>query len=119
MNERRLAITKKVSLEKLSDDWQDCYATVRPATYADYTKLVEAEPEKLAPTAQIKLEMDFVRDHFIGGKLKVFNAHGQPELVDMQPEDIELSTELTNLLFFEIVGVTPDPKGLPTATATS
>lgn len=112
---RRIAITKKVSLASVSDGWDDCYAIIRPATQQDYLDFASSDPEKLAPADQVKLEVNFVKDHFVSGKINVLGAGNQPELVDMEPDDIAASIDLANKLFFEIMGIKYDPKDLQTA----
>lgn len=111
---RRIALTKKISLADLSDGWQDCYAVIRPASYQDYRDFAANDVQAMTNTDQIKLQMDFVKTHFVGGKVMTFADDGSQVLSDMQAADIEESTELSNKLFFEIMGIKIDPKDLQT-----
>lgn len=108
---RQIAITKRVSLSDLSEGWEECYALVRPATYQEYREFADVTLDGLRPPEVMKLEMDIVMDHFISGRILVFDADGKSNLEDMQPEDVEQSLPLAGKLFFEILGVKPNPKG--------
>jgi hypothetical protein len=63
--------------------------------------------------------MDFVAAHFVSGTVKVFDDTGAAGTTAMTAEDIEQSTDLSNVLFLAILGVKPDPKDLSTLTAKS
>lgn len=108
---RRLAITKRVSLTGISEGWQDCYADVMPVTWQEFSDFGNADYSTMTLADQIKYAMDFVAAHFVSGKVMV---HGEG-LVDMTKDDIYASTDLSDLLFQEIVGLKLDPKASETA----
>jgi hypothetical protein len=111
-SQRRLAITKRVSLADVSEGWQDCYALIRPCSYQEYSGFADMDTTKMTVAEQIKYAMDFAASHFVSGKVKV---EGTDSLVDMTTADIYESTELSDLLFAEIVGLKLDPKATGTA----
>lgn len=112
---RRLALTKRVSLATLSEGWDECYAIVRPATYQEYQDFLAFNVADMTPAEQMKVEIDMVTEHFVSGKIVIFDAEWDTQLVDMRAEDIKASLPLANSLFFEILGVKLDPKGSVTA----
>lgn len=111
-NAPRITITKRVSLAGLSDGWDGCYAIVTPASYIDYDTIAKADFSKMTKAGQNALEMQTVRDHFVNGKIKLFD---EDDLVDMTPEDVYSSLELADRLYAEIMGLKLDPKDVPPA----
>ncbi|MEB0287232.1 hypothetical protein QN355_11770 [Cryobacterium sp. 10S3] len=117
---RQLAITKRISLEGLSEGWtSDCYALVTPASYAEYIDFADLTDAGKSNTDLLKFQLSFVKKHLVSGKVNILDDKGQLELDDLQPEDVDASKDLADKLFTEIVGVNLDPKASSTATETS
>ncbi len=117
---RRLAITKRLSLEGIADGWgSECYALVSPASYAEYIEFAGLSDEGKSNTELLQFQLDFVKKHLVSGKVNVINDANETVLDDLLPEDIDASKELADKLFAEIVGVSLDPKASSTETATS
>jgi hypothetical protein len=108
--DRVVAITKKISLAEFSDGWDDCYVLVRPATKAEVMGFAKLDVKAMTEEQQLAEQMKIIRDHFVSGKIKVLNAVGEAELVDMVPDDVEASMPMANKVFFDILGVVLDPK---------
>lgn len=117
---RRLAITKRVSLEGIADGWgSDCYALVTPASYAEYIDFASLSEAGKSNAELLQFQLDFVKKHLVSGKVNVVDDNGDTVLDDLLPEDVDASKELADKLFTEIVGVNLDPKASSTAPATS
>lgn len=116
---RRLAITRRVDLSDISDGWDGCYAIVTPASYADAVGLVGTDLESMSDTDKAEQSTKLVQDHFVSGKIMILNDKGEAELVDMEVDDIQGSTEIFSRVTEAVYGVTPDPKASSTATETS
>lgn len=108
---RQVAFTKRVNLSELSEGFDECYALVRPATRAEYSEAMDFDIEHTTREEQDKYEFEFIKSHFVSGKILVRNDEGNTELVDMEPDDVETSMALANKLYFEILGLKLDPKG--------
>ena len=112
----RITAVKKSSLADLSEGWGDeCYAIVRPAKYEDMLALDAVKAE--TPAAQVAYQHKVVADHFITGKIKVWTANGEQELVDMTSDDVDCSVAVLDKLFADIIGFDVDPKDLRVAAA--
>ena len=114
---RRLALTKKVSLADLADNWDDCFAIVRLATFAEFVEYSNQKPKKAASVTE-KLEPIFkvVETHLVGGKIKVFvEGNDDPQLLDITAEDVRSSLPMANKLAAVILGIKLDPKDSPKA----
>lgn len=119
--QRRIAITRKVSLADYADGWDDCYAIV---TLADFHEKSETQSIKDKITAMTDIEatkfmLDVDMKHFVSGKIQVLDAADTPELVAMKAEDIATSERIISDLYLTIMGVTLDPKATQTTTDTS
>ena len=112
---RTVALTKKISLAEFSEDWEDCYVIVRPATKAEALEFSKTDVKNMTPEQQLAKQMKIIDDHFVSGKLKILGGSGTPELVDMEASDVEASMPMANKIFFDILGVTLDPKDLTNA----
>lgn len=118
-DDKRIVAVKKVSLEGLSEEWgPECYAYVRRSGHEDGKELREANLEGMKPEEADEWQRNFVAARFLGGKIKVFND-GQFELVDMLPEDTHATADISDRLFFGIVGVDTDPKAIREAAESS
>lgn len=106
---RRIAATRKVSLADFADDWQDCHAVVRLATLEEFRETTEKDFTALKTSEVIDYEVQFVKDHFVSGRLKEL---GGDELVDMLADDITAVPPLPDYLYTVILGLDIDPKGL-------
>jgi hypothetical protein len=101
----RLSLGKKVSLEGLAEGWgEDCFVIVRPANYDDMLAVDEIDPSS-SKSEQVRFQIDFVKDHFVSGKVLV-----DGQLEDMEPDDISESIALADRLFLAIIGSDLDPK---------
>lgn len=116
---KRYVAVKKSSLAGLSEQWDDdCFAYVQPATYADNVALGEMDFSKMKQSEQVQWQTKWVKDHFISGKIKVFNGT-EFELVDMALEDIDASVAVNDKLYADIMGFDLDPKDLRKAARES
>lgn len=112
---RRLAITKRISLEGIAEGWgSECYALVTPATYAEYIEFAGLNDQGKTNAELLQFQLDFVKKHLVSGKVNVLNDADESVLDDIQPEDIDASKDLADKLFTEIVGVNLDPKASST-----
>lgn len=116
---RRLAISKRVSLANIAEGWDDCYALVAPCSYQEYAEIVALIEEGKTKAEIMAFQLQFVKSHLISGKVRVFDESNQPVLVDITPEDIELSQDISDTLCVGITGVAPDPKDTSPRTETS
>lgn len=109
---RRYAAVKRSSLAGLSEEWgEECYAYVRPATYEDNMIVNETDFSTMKQRDQVALQTKMVKEHFISGKIKIFNGN-EFELVDMTEEDIDASIAVNDKLYADIMGFDLDPKDL-------
>lgn len=117
----RVAILKKVSLSGLADGWgDDTYVTVRPASYKQFKEYTQTKVENMTEAEGIELITSMVSEQFINGKIMVLNDKNEPELADATKEDVEnLSIEMLNAIFTGIMGVSYDPKAMPTVPTDS
>lgn len=114
---RRLGMTQRVDLSPIADGWTDeCYAVVTRCTTDERFKFAELKAEKLTHRAAVKFQNDFVKAHFVSGKIMVVADSGNLELADMVPEDIDAYIEISDALFTGITGVVYDPKGSSAAS---
>lgn len=112
MSEVRHASVKKVSLAGVSEAWDDeCYAYMTPATYQDNAELNKLDFENMTEDEQVAFQLKFVREHFISGKIRVFNGT-EFVLVDMRPEDTAASVAITDCLYAATMGFDLDPKDI-------
>lgn len=117
---RTLAITTRVDLSDIDEGWEDCYAVVTKATYAEYGEISKFDKDD--PDIDMKatlFSIDLAKKHFISGQVVVINDAGEAEKVAMQVDDIDASRDLADRIMAAVTGVAPDPKGSPTATETS
>lgn len=105
-----LAITKKVSLSDIGEGWDDCYAIVRQATREDSADALSPKTRKLNKEDAEAFELNFIKEHFMSGKVLVFMPDKTMQLADMQPEHIDTSWKLANKLYYEVLGLTYSPK---------
>lgn len=109
---KRYAAVKRVELAGLSEGWDEtCFAFVIPSTYKDQKELAAADLASKSPEEQLRYQLDFVRAHFISGRIKVFDGK-EFEEVDMTAEDTEASVDVTDYLYSEIMGLGLDPKDI-------
>src|SRR5688500_6578840 len=110
---RQLALGKKVSLGGIAEGWGDeCYAFMRPATYPEMLEVDALDKDDKA--SQVKYQLDFVKSHFISGKVRIM---GESDPVDMTSEDIEASIVIADRLFLgSITGDTSPKAQAPQAT---
>lgn len=107
---RQLAITKRTTLGDI-EGWDDCYVDCRPATYGD-----QLEVRAMRATGNedeiVKSMIVFVKRRVVSGKVRVNATSGEPELVNIEPDDIDaLPTEAVDRIFANIMGIDySDPK---------
>lgn len=120
MKERRLAITKRMSLADVAEDWtSECYALYRPATYKDMLEVKSLNPDSLDESAGIDFMLEFASRHIVGGKVMVLNDDDMLQVAEMQPSDVELlPPEVVNSLFADMTGAKLDPKDTRSAVPT-
>lgn len=96
----------------MSEQWDtECYAYVKPTTYADQLDLTKRDMANASSDDQIAYQLQFVRDHFVSGKVRVFNGKSF-DLVNMTEDDCTASIEICDRLYAEINGFDVDPKGI-------
>lgn len=109
---QRIVITKRISLQGLSEEWDDtCYALVKPATYEDNILIETTDFSKDSKTKQVEFQRKFVQDRLVKGQIKVFDGE-QYTAAKLLPEDVGASVELLDALFAGIIGLDTDPKAL-------
>ncbi len=106
-NKRVVAATRKVSLSEFADDWDDCYAVVRLASYGEYVEVANKDFTDIKQEDALKFEYDFVISHFVSGKILLL---GSDELQDMAVDDIDAVPGMTDYLYRVSMGMTLDPK---------
>jgi len=117
---RRLAITRRVSLDGISDGWDAaCYAVITPASNDEYLEFMDLQDSTMTPQEKFKYQINFVKKHLVSGKVKILNDANELVLDDLLEEDIDSSKELSDRLAIEVMGLNVDPKGLKTPTETS
>lgn len=117
---RRLAITKRVNLEGIGEGWTtECFALVTPANYNEFIGFTKLQDEGKSNTELVEFQLDFVKKHYVSGKVLTLNDENEQVVDDMQSEDIDESKALADKLFGEIVGINLDPKDTSIATETS
>jgi len=111
MSERkRYPSVKKVSLAGLSEEWDEsCFAYVIPSSYDDQLALAELNTTEMTDAETTAYQLRFVREHFVSGKIKVFNGDSFVE-EDMTPSDTAATIDITDRLYAEIMGIGLDPK---------
>ena len=119
MSEVTYPVVKKVSLEGLSEGWDgSCFAYIIPATYQDQKDLSAADLTNKTKAEQVDYQLNFVRDHFVKGQIRVFNGEDF-ETADMTKEHTSASVEVTDHLYSAIMGFELDPKDIRKAAAQS
>lgn len=115
--QRRVAVVKKSSLAGLSEGWGDeCFALVRLADYQDMQRVQEFTPD--TPSGeQWTFQQQFIREHFVSGKVKIFNDKNEQVEADMLVEDCLLTMGIANKVFQDIIGMDLDPKDLAAIAA--
>lgn len=107
---RRVAVTKRVSLSDIGDGWDECYATVRLATFDELGEIAEKSFADVKYLDVIKFEMDLVKEHFIDGKILILDESGKPVLQDMVANDVKSYPQIADHLYATIIGVDLNPK---------
>lgn len=111
----RITAVKKSSLDGLAEGWgAECFAIVRQASYDDMRAIDEIDPLKEQGKA-VELQEKIVTEHFISGKIKVWNTNGEQELVEMTREDATASIAVCDKLYADIIGLDLDPKDIKAA----
>jgi hypothetical protein len=117
---RRIALTRKVSLADLADDWNDCYAVVILASFDEVTEIGSKDFKDMKPIDIVSWELEVVARNFVSGKIMALGVDNTSELVDMTADDLRASTQLVDKLYSVIMGISLDPKGTSkTASSTS
>lgn len=116
---RRVALTRKVSLADYADGWDDCYAIVTLAGFDEVSEAADNDYSKNTNLENVAYEIEVVKRHFVSGKIRVLGENGQPELVDMTSDDVRASIPIADKLYAVIMGLTLDPKGMPTEATPS
>ncbi len=117
---RVVAATRKVSLADFADGWDECYAIVRLASFAEYTEIAAKDFKGMEQLAILAFEGDTVRSHFVTGKIMVLNDAGTDQtLAEMTADDIDAVPGMADYLYTVIMGMTLDPKALRKAAQDS
>ena len=112
--ERRLAITKRISLDGFEGWDNECYVTALAWTFKEKQALRRENMDSYDEVGASERLFEIVKEHIVSGKLKLLNADQEVELVDYSPELLELLPDATiTRIFMEITGAQyEDPKGL-------
>ncbi len=116
---RRLAITKRIDLSSVADGWDDCYVIVSGATFGEAAELAGVDFKSLSAADAAATSLKIATDHFVSGKIRVLGDNNEPELVDMEADDIAGSPSVLELVSAGVLGVIVDPKASSTPTETS
>lgn len=109
---KQYPVVKRVELAGFSEQWDEsCYAYVVPTNYHDQLATITNKISELPPKEQIQAQLDFVKEHFVSGRIKVFDGEVF-KLVKMEPEHTGATVDLTDYLYSEIMGLGIDPKEL-------
>ncbi|MGO4470333.1 hypothetical protein AB4Y95_00140 [Arthrobacter sp. M-10] len=114
-----IALHKRVSLAGIADGWDECFAVVSLATYEEGRAANDLFGSKVADDEGYKFQTDLVTKHFVSGKVLTVLDDGTEGIGDLTVEDATTYIPISNRLFFEILGIAPDPKDLSTPTVTS
>lgn len=117
--DRRVAVTRKLSLADFGDDLQDSYVIVTLADFEEVSAISELEFEKMTNLEATKEMLEIGKKHFVAGKIALLNEVGESELVDMKPDDIQASAAIIGGIYGAVMGVIPDPKVTSTTMETS
>lgn len=115
---RRIAITRKVSLADVADDWGDAYAVVTLALWHERSEIRGRETPKTDNEAT-EFMRSIAKKHFVSGKIPILTDDGTVELSDMTAADLAESEEVISALYLTVMGVTLDPKAIRTALEAS
>lgn len=119
-DKRVVAATRKASLSDFADSWEDCYAIVRLASFAEYSDIATKDFKGMPTVEVLKFETDIVQAHFISGKIMVLSEAGTEQVLsDMQKGDIDAVPGMADYLYTVIMGMTLDPKALRKAAQDS
>ena len=118
---RRLAITKRLSLDMI-EGWDDnCYMVFTPISINELGGLMDVD--KMTELAALNKIVALLQEHFVSGKVLILDegaeAGGAQTLVDAEKEDVgSLSPDVINQVFETVTGENLlDPKEkTPTAT---
>ncbi|NIL77109.1 hypothetical protein [Rhodococcus sp. B10] len=69
--------------------WDGCFVEWRPATYIEQQRLIRANLAGLDDDTAEQMAIDLVKQRVIAGKVKIKGEGGEPELVDIETEDID------------------------------
>lgn len=114
----RVAIIKRVSLADMASDWgEDCYIDIRPASYTEFAEYSKKDVEKMSEIDGMALVVEVIQQSFIGGRIRVLEGK-QIVVADAAEDDIpDLTIDMLNKLFSEIMGMKYDPKAQPPAAS--
>jgi hypothetical protein len=112
VDKKRYVGVKKSSLEGLGEEWgAECYAYYVPANYEDNMAVLDMDTNTMSKQEQVKFQIEFVRAHFVSGKIKVFDGQSF-ELIDMRLDDATATVGIADRLYADIMGFDLDPKEL-------
>lgn len=117
MSERRVGILKKISLSGMAEGWgDDCFVLVQPASYQEFKEYTKTDVETMTETQGIDMITTLAKAKFVSGKIMILDDENKLVLDDMQKDDLDtLGIEMLNKIFTQIMGVSYDPKAMPTA----
>lgn len=119
---RQLAIGDRTDLSFYSG-WEGCYVDWRPANYVEQQKLIRAQLNGIEDAAAELLVVELVKARIVGGKVKILDKDGKPQLANIEPDDIDtLPSAMTDRIVADMMGVKYDADPLeetPTATESS
>lgn len=110
--QRRVAVTRRVPLDHVADNWAGAYMVVQLLTYRERVDLsVQKEAvAAMSNTEATEFALKIAKKQFVNGMIPVFNDRVDAELVPMQADDIEVDEDVITAGYQAAMGVIPDPK---------
>lgn len=110
---RVIAATRRVSLGDFADGWDECYAVVRLASFAEYEDVSKTDFTGMNVADTLKHEIEFVKSHFVSGKILVLDeTTSESSLQNMTKDDVDAIPSLPDYLYTVVMGMNLDPKAL-------
>ena len=117
MSGKTYASVKKVSLEGVSEGWDDsCFAYVTPANFAERKQAMSFKSDDPLADDSVTFQDKLVRDHFVSGTIKVFDGQTFTD-APLTAEDAAGLPDVSNKLTMFILGYDIDPKDLSSLLA--
>lgn len=107
---------KRISLAGQGEGNDENYALVVPASYDDLEATDDTDFASMSKREQIDWQLDFVRKHFVSGKIAAYNG-SEFVTIDMTADHAVATRDLADYIYSEIMGLDVDPKVIREAVA--